>query len=742
MAIYRVARDIGGRTLTIETGKMAKQSHGAVTVQYGETVVLATVLSAPSSRDLDFFPLYVDYRENTYAAGKIPGGFFKREGRPTTKEILTMRLIDRPIRPLFPEDFFNEVQVQCMALSYDKENDPDLLALIGSSAALAISHAPFDGPVGAARVGFVDGKHVINPTHSQLAESDMDLLVAGPAEAVNMLEMGGSEVSEAVAAEGIRLGFDVCRQIIDMINELAAKVGPVKEYEPTPFPDDLIGKVTSTFGARMKQAKQIAAKAERGDAMSAIRDEAIAVFCPEGEEEPKYTPAQVKEAFYKTEGNVQRELILGGTRPDGRSADQVRPLGFELGVLPRTHGSAVFSRGETQTLAVTTLGTPRDQQIIDGLNEEVHKTFMLHYNFPPFSVGEIRPIRGPGRREIGHGALAEKSLEAVMPTTEQFPYTVRVVSDIMESNGSTSMASVVGGTLALMDAGVPIAAPVAGISIGMVSDAKNEKYVLLTDIVGEEDFHGDMDFKVAGTARGITGIQLDMKARGIAQDRIVQTFAKAKAARELILAELAKVITAPRSQISPFAPRMITIKINPEKIGKVIGPGGKMINKIQDETKATIDIEEDGTIFIASTEGDGAERARMAIEALTEEVSVGRVYTGKVVSIREFGAFVEILPGQDGLCHVSELDVAYIKNVTDVVQVGDEVKVKVIAIDDQGRVKLSRKAVMKDEGVSEGQGDESSGQPSPENDSGSRGGGRSRGGRPRRGGSGGRRDEE
>jgi len=747
MAIYRVAREIGGRTLVLETGKVAKQSHGAVTVQYGETVVLATVLSAPSSRDLDFFPLYVDYRENTYAAGKIPGGFFKREGRPTTKEILTMRLIDRPIRPLFPEDFFNEVQIQCMALSYDKENDPDLLALIGSSAALVISHAPFDGPVGAARVGYVDGKHVINPTQSQLAESEMELLVAGPSEAVNMLEMGGREVSEAVAAEGICLGFEICRQIIDMINELAAQVGPVKEYEPTPFPEDLIGLVESRFGAGIKKAKQIAAKAERGDALAALRDEAIAEFCPEGEDEPKYTTAQVKEAFYKTEGNVQRALILGGVRPDGRSADEVRPLSFEFGVLPRAHGSAIFSRGETQTLAVATLGTPRDQQIIDGLNEEVHKTFMLHYNFPPFSVGEIRPIRGPGRREIGHGALAEKSLEAVMPEIEKFPYTVRVVSDIMESNGSTSMASVVGATMALMDAGVPIASPVAGISIGMVSDARNEKYVLLTDIVGEEDFHGDMDFKVAGTARGITGIQLDMKARGIPQDRIVQTFAKAKAARERILAEMGKLLSAPRSEISRYAPRMITIKINPEKIGKVIGPGGKMINKIQDETKATIDIEEDGTIFIASIEGDGAERARLAIEALTEEVSVGRVYTGKVVSIREFGAFVEILPGQDGLCHVSELDVAYIKNVTDVVQVGDEVKVKVIAIDDQGRVKLSRKAVMKDEGVVPPDSGDSSGGSSPEGDSGRRGGegggnggGRSRGGRSRRGG--GRRDEE
>jgi len=697
MAIYRVEKEIGGRKLILETGKVAKQAHGAVTVQYGDTVVLATVLSAPSSREIDFFPLYVDYRENTYSAGKIPGGFFKREGRPTTKEILTMRLIDRPIRPLFPEDFLNEVQIQCMVLATDQQNDPDLLALIGSSAALAISPAPFEGPIGAARVGYVDGKIVINPTHAQLNESSMDLLVAGPAEAVNMMEMGATEVSEAVAAEGIARGHEASGQVIDLINELVALVKPVKEYEPTPFPVDLKEIIEKKFGAKIRQAKQIPAKTERGDAVSAIRDEVIAELCPADAEEPLYTTGQVKEAFYKVEGKIQRDLILSGTRPDGRKADTVRPLGFELGVLPRVHGSAIFSRGETQTLATTTLGTPRDVQIIDGLQEEVRKRFMLHYNFPPFSVGEIRPIRGPGRREIGHGALAEKSLECVMPTVEQFPYTVRVVSDIMESNGSTSMASVVGACLALMDAGVPVRAAVAGISIGMVSNEKNDKYILLTDIVGEEDFHGDMDFKVAGTKAGITGIQLDMKARGITQDRIVETLAQAKAARMHILAEMAKVMPAPRNEISRYAPRMLTIKINPEKIGKVIGPGGKMINKIQDETKATIDIEEDGTIFIASAEGDGAERARNAIEALTEEVSIGRVYTGKVVSIRDFGAFVEIMPGQDGLVHVSELDEKYVKNVTDAVQVGDTVKVKVIAIDDQGRVKLSRKAVMRDE---------------------------------------------
>jgi polyribonucleotide nucleotidyltransferase len=679
----------------LETGRVAKQAHGAVMVQYGETVVLATVLTAPSTREIDFFPLYVDYRENQYAAGKVPGGFFKREGRPSTKEILTMRLIDRPIRPLFPADFMNEVQIQCMVLSTDQENDPDTLAVIGASASLALCPAPFQGPVGIARIGYVDGKCVVNPTHTQLETSAMELVVAGPSDAINMIEMGANEVSEKVVAEGTALGFEVCKQIIEMINELAAKVEVKKDYESTPLPEDLKKLVEKKYGDRIRQAKQIPGKTDRGDAMTILRDELLAEVCPDGVEEPEYTPGQVKEAFYKVEGKVQRELILSGTRPDGRRIDEVRPLGIDVAVLPRTHGSALFSRGETQALVTTTLGTPRDVQIIDGLQEEYSKKFMLHYNFPPFSVGEIRPIRGPGRREIGHGALAEKSLDPVLPKVEAFPYTVRVVADIMESNGSTSMATVCGATLSMMDAGVPIKAPVAGISIGMVSDG--DRYILLTDIVGEEDFHGDMDFKVAGTKDGITGIQLDMKARGIPQDRIVQTLEQAKTARLFILGEMAKVMPAPRPEINRYAPRMLTIKINPEKIGKVIGPGGKMINKIQEQTGATIDIEEDGTIFIACVNGDGAEAARNAIEALTEEVQIGRVYSGKVVSIREFGAFVEIMPGQDGLVHVSELDEKFIKNVNDACQVGDTLKVKVISIDDQGRVKLSRKAVMKDE---------------------------------------------
>ena len=694
MTVLRVEKEIAGRTLSLETGRVAKQAHGAVWVRYGDTVVLATVLSAPSQRDIDFFPLYVDYREMQYAAGKFPGGFFKREGRPSSKEILTCRLIDRPIRPLFPDDFMDEVQIQCMVLSADGENEPDILSVIGSSAALAISHAPFSGPIGMARVGYIDGNLVVNPTIQQLDESQMELVVAAHKDAVNMLELGGREVPENVVADGIALGTKVCQEIIALINELVEKVKPVKKYAPTPLPEELIKLVYQKFGGKLRDAKRISGKVERNEALSAIRDQAIAELSPDVEE-PKYTTEDVKTAFYKVEGKVQRELILDGVRPDGRPIDQVRPLGMELGVLPRTHGSALFARGETQALVTTTLGTVRDEQTIDGLGVEYSKKFMLHYNFPPFSVGEIRPIRGPGRREIGHGALAEKSIEAVLPSTDDFPYTVRLVSEVMESNGSTSMATTCGATLSLMDAGVPIKAPVAGISIGMVSDGP--RYVLLTDIIGEEDFHGDMDFKVAGTAAGITGIQLDMKARGMSQQQIVETLERARVARLSILDQMAKIIEKPRPEISRYAPRMLVIKINPEKIGKVIGPGGKMINKIQDETGATIDIQEDGTIFIASVQAEGAEAAKMAIQGLTEEVRVGQVYMGKVVSIRDFGAFIEILPGQDGMCHVSELDDKYVKNPNDVVKIGDTLKVKVIAIDDQGRVKLSRKAVMKDE---------------------------------------------
>jgi len=695
MSLIRVEREIGGRTLSLETGVLAMQAHGAVKVTYGETIVLCTVLSAPPTRDIDFFPLYVDYRENRYAGGKIPGGFFKREGRPSTKEVITMRMIDRPNRPMFPEDFTDEVQIQCMTLSFDDVNDPDLLAMIGSSAALHITPIPYQGPVGTARIGYIDGEYVLNPTVEQMGESDMDLIAAGPLQGVNMIEMDGMEMSDEIVAGGIEMAFEAAKEIIAMIEELGQKVGEIdRTYIENPVSPELKAAIAEKYGDRIREAKQIKGKVERNDAIKAIGEDVLVEYCPEDgdEEEFEFTGAQVKRAFYKTQGKIQRELIMQSIRPDGRAMDEVRPLVIEIDTLPRTHGSALFSRGETQALCIATLGTPRDMQIVDGLLEEYKKPFSLHYNFPPFSVGEIRPIRGPSRRDYGHGILAEKSIQPVMPDRDNFPYTAQVVAEMLGSNGSTSQATICGATLALMAAGVPISAPVAGISIGMVSDG--DDFVLLTDIMGEEDFHGDMDFKVAGTAAGITAIQLDMKAPGISQDRIVATLTQAHQARLFILEQMGEVIAEPRPETSELAPRILSVKINPSKIGKVIGPGGKTIHSIQDETGATIDIEEDGTVMIFCLSKEGAEGAKAMVENLTAEAELGGVYTGKIVSIRDFGAFIEILPGLEGLCHVSELSKEYVKNVKDVVDVGDTVEVKVINIDDQGRVKLSRKALL------------------------------------------------
>ena len=697
--VHKVEMELAGHTLTLETGKIARQAAGAVMVRYGDTVVLATVLSAPCKRDIDFFPLYVDYREMTYAAGKFPGGFFKREGRPTAKEVLTMRMIDRPIRPRFPDEFVDEVQIQCIVMSFDGQNDPDILAMIGSSAALALSHAPFDGPIGAMRIGWVDGELVVNPTLGDLERSEMDLVVAGSLDGVNMIELGGREVDEDVVLQGVARGEEECRRVITMIQELAAAAGQPKTFEPKEGGDELKTLVWDKVSEPLREKKQIPGKQERNEALDQLRKELLEALCPEGQDDPPYTSGQVVEAFYKAEKKVQRELILSGRRPDGRGMTEIRPLTNEVAALPRTHGSALFARGETMAMVSVTLGTGSDEQSVDGLTEEYSKKFMLHYNFPPFSVGEIRPIRGPGRREVGHGALAERSLEAVLPAPEDFPYTIRVVSEILESNGSSSMATVCGGTLALMDAGVPISSPVAGISIGRVADGDQE--ILLTDIIGEEDFHGDMDFKVAGTTKGITGIQLDMKAAGLGIDSIKKSLAQAKDGRLFILEQMAKAIDAPRPGISEYAPRLMALKIDPEKIGKLIGPGGKTIRKITDETGVKIDIEDDGTVYIASVDAVAAEKARAAVEALTQEVKVGRIYHGKVVSTKDFGAFVEIAPGQDGLCHISELDTGYVKNVEQVCKIGDQVDVKVIAVDDQGRVKLSRKAAMKELAESE-----------------------------------------
>ncbi|MFH1746725.1 MAG: polyribonucleotide nucleotidyltransferase [Planctomycetota bacterium] len=699
---FKVEREVGTNTLTIETGKLAKQAHGAAVVRYGDTVVLGTVLTADPRPGIDFFPLQVDYREKMSAAGKFPGGFFKREGRPTAKEILTSRMIDRPMRPLFPKGFNNEVQIQVMVLSADNENDPDVVGMVSAAAALAISGVPFDGPVAAVRVGRIDGKFVINPTHAQMEYSDMDMVLAGHSNAVNMIEVGSRELSEDVIADAVKYGHaNGVRPICEMIIELQQHAGKEYQWEApeadTAFLDEIHAKTYDELVA----AKSIAPKQERKEAVRAICQRILAEYCPEDVDKPERSPQEVKAALDQVEQRIIRERILkDGIRPDGRGLDEIRPISSEVSWLPRTHGSAVFTRGETQALVTCTLGTSRDEQIIDDLVEEYSKKFILHYNFPPFSVGEIRRIMGPGRREIGHGALAERSLEAVLPSPDDFPYTIRLVSDILESNGSSSMASVCGGSLCLMDAGVPISRPVAGISIGLVEE--NGKYVMFSDILGEEDHFGDMDFKVAGTTEGINGVQLDIKTHGLRHEILVEALQLAKKARLHILAETDKTLSKPRLEISEHAPRLITVKINPEKIGKLIGPGGKCIKAIQADTGARIDIEDDGTVYISCVDAAKALAAQEAVKRITEDIEVGRLYEGKVTSIKDFGAFIEIQEGQDGLCHISELADSYVKSVSDIVQLGDVVKVKVIAIDDQGRVKLSRKAALKEES----QGDE------------------------------------
>ncbi len=699
MSVTTITRNIGGKELKIETGLLAKQADGAVLVTYGETVILATVVSSDPRPGTDFFPLTVDYREKTSAAGKFPGGFIKREGRPSTKETLTARMIDRPIRPLFPFGYFDEVLIQVMVLSADGQNDPDVLSMIGASAALSISSVPFEGPIAAVRVARVDGQFKIMPATSDLDMSDIDLLLSGTDESVNMIEVGARELPESVVLEAIRLGHQAIREITGAIRELCEKVGKPKTFKTNKPSDSLIKTITDKYSGELKAANQTVKKHERNDKVDAVHEKIKAEFTAIDPKttKPMNEPFHVALAISVIEEKVIRDLILAGSRPDGRDYKTVRPLLCAVGLLPRTHGSALFQRGETQVLATCTLGTGEDEQIVDGLGEEYSKKFMLHYNFPPFATGEVKRIMGPGRREIGHGALAERSLEAVLPTPDIFPYVVRLVCDVLESNGSSSMASVCSGTLALLDAGVPIVRPVAGISIGLVSEGGRTE--LLTDILGDEDHFGDMDFKVSGTTEGITGIQLDLKIRGITMDIIEKTFARAKEARFFILGEMAKTIATQRPQISSFAPRLLTLRIHPEKIGKIIGPGGKTIKAIVERTGAKIDIEDDGTVFIAAIGMEAAERAREEIERLSEEVKIGKIYNGKVTSIKDFGAFIEVIPGQDGLCHISELSDRFLKNVNEEVKLGQQVRVKVIAIDDQGRIKLSRKQAMRDEGV-------------------------------------------
>lgn len=690
-----VEREFAGRTLSLTTGEMAKQAAGAVLVRFGDTVVFVAAQNGPSRPGTDFFPLTCDYRERSAAAGKFPGGFIKREGRPTTKEILTSRLTDRPIRPLFPEGYVEEVQVMSNVLSVDSENDPDVLSIIGASAALSIAPVPFQGPIAAVRVGLIDEQFILMPTRTELATSRLDLIVAGSRDSVLMIEGFGHQLPEDQMADAIMFAHRAVAELCQLQEEFVQKVGCGKFTLPAPAANPFDAVLRQKAYARMEEAKVAGVKAERRDARSELKAALIAEFFPEdAATTPEgWTRDQFSAAFSNLESRVVRDLILNKKqRLDGRRPEDLRAVSCSVSVLPRVHGSALFTRGETQSLATITLGTARDTQRVDGLFDEYQKRFMLDYNFPSYSVGECRPIRGPGRREIGHGALAERSVASVIPSEEKFPYTIRVISDIMESNGSSSMASVCSATLSLMDAGVPITQPVAGISIGLVKE--QDRFELLTDIMGDEDHFGDMDFKVAGTQKGVTGIQLDLKIAGINEEIIRKTLEQARKARIELLKTMLTGIRRPRSEISTNAPRLLRTKIDPAKIGLLIGPGGKTIRAIQEETGATIDIADDGTVMISCEKAEGADDALARVEAMTEEIKVGRVYNGTVSSIKDFGAFIEIAPGKDGLCHVSELDTGFVKSVADICKVGEKIQVKVIAIDDQNRVKLSRKAVL------------------------------------------------
>jgi len=690
----QVSREFAGRTLSLTTGQLAKQASGAVVIQYGETSIFVASQTGPARPGQDFFPLTCDYRERFAAAGKFPGGFLKRESRPSQREILISRLTDRPIRPLFPEGYVDELQIQANVLSFDEENDPDVMSITAASASLMIAPVPFNGPIGAVRVGLINGEFVLMPTVAQMKESELDLVVAGSRESILMIEGFGDQIPEEQMVDALMFGHRAIIELCDLQLELRKKAGVTPFQFTPPAENPFLSVIRGEAAGKIRTARQNTRKADRSAATSAVRDELIARFFPNGQEtlEDGRTKAQLKDAFHTVDNEVCRELTLAGKRLDGRSFTDLRQVEALVDVIPRVHGSALFTRGETQSLATVTLGSVRDAQKVDNLIEETAEQFYLHYNFPSYSVGEVRPIRGPGRREIGHGALAQRSVERVMPAADAFPYTVRVISDITESNGSSSMASVCSATLSLMSAGVPITQPVAGISIGLVKEGG--KYVTLTDIMGDEDHFGDMDFKVAGSQKGITGIQLDLKIDGINEEIIRKTLEQARTARRELLRIMLTTIRRPRPELPPTAPRIVSTKIDPEKIGLVIGPSGKMIRAIQEESKTQVDITDDGTVVIAGPNKESCSLALARIEALTEEIKVGRVYTGKVNSIKDFGAFVEIAPGKDGLLHISELSDGYVKSVTDVVKIGDIIEVKVIAVDDQNRVKLSRKVLL------------------------------------------------
>ena len=741
-----VEREIGGRLMRLETGEIARLAHGAVIATYGESTVIATAIRADPRPGLDFFPLQCDYREKMGAGGKFPGGFRKREGPPSEKEILTMRMIDRPIRPLFPDGFIDEVQIQAWVWSHDGQNDTDVLACTAASAALSLTDAPFQGPIATVRVGRIitdDGaEYVLNPTQAQLDFSDLDLVVSGHDDGVNMIEVGAAEVPEDDVLGAIRFGYEEgIKPLLDMQRELMEKAGAAEKRmgELTLPSDDVTQRVADLVEAELTEARKIHGKTERTDRIDNIRERLLEEHfaIPEGVPYSEHLAAesrqsQAKEAFRRLEKKITRRLINdSGVRADGRAFPEIRPLSIKVQLFARTHGSALFQRGETQSVAICALGTGRDEQIVDGLLPEYAKKFYLHYNFPPFCVGEAGRIAGPGRREIGHGALAERSLLAVLPDLEEFPYTIRIISDITESNGSSSMASICGGCLSLMDAGVPIKATVAGISVGRFT-ADDGTITHVTDIIGEEDFFGEMDFKVAGTRDGVTGIQLDLKARGLWFDEIGQIFTQARKGRLEIIEAMEAVLPEPRAELSPHAPRIITLIIDPDKIGKLIGPGGKTIRGIQEKTGATIDVENDGTVYIAATDVEAGERARAEVEALTAEIQVGTIYEGTVVSTKDFGAFIEIAPGTDGMCHISELADGFVKTVSDVVKIGDTVKVKVINIDDSGRIKLSRRAAMEEEAGGDDAGGGNGGKPKREPATTAGGGGGGGGGRRRR----------
>jgi polyribonucleotide nucleotidyltransferase len=687
--------DWAGRTLTVEVGQLAKQANGAALVRYGDTAVLSTATASKEPKPLDFFPLTVNYEERLYAVGKIPGGFIKREGRPSEKAILASRLIDRPIRPLFADGFRNDVQVVSIVMSVDQDCSSEMAAMFGSSLSLCVSDIPFEGPIAGVIVGRVDGKFVINPTVEEAEKSDIHLSVAGTKDAINMVEAGAKEVPEETMLEAIMFGHEEIKRLIAFQEEIVAQIGKEKtEITLFEVDSDLEAEIRGFCEQEMVAAIQVQEKHAREDAIKAVKEKVIAKY--EEEEAEADDLKQVKKILDKiVKGEVRRLITVEKVRPDGRKPDQIRPLSSEVGILPRTHGSGLFTRGQTQALSICTLGALGDVQILDGLGIEEEKRFMHHYNFPNFSVGETGPMRGPGRREIGHGALGERALEPIVPDEKDFPYTIRLVSEVLESNGSTSQASICASTLAMMDAGVPIKAPVAGIAMGLVKSG--DHYTILTDIQGMEDHLGDMDFKVAGTAKGVTALQMDIKIDGLSREILEEALQQAKKGRMHILESMLSTLSQPKAELSKYAPKILTMHINPDKIRDVIGPSGKQINKIIEETGVKIDIEQDGTVFISSTNEEMNQKAKKIIEDIVREVEVGQMYLGKVKRIEKFGAFVEIFNGKDGLVHISELAEERVGKVEDVLSIGDEILVKVTEIDKQGRVNLSRKAVLKEQ---------------------------------------------